>query len=76
VRRQRIKNVVFPAKQQEYACCQVAIAPIERTVLSNVRTAGQKLDSAHPICQHDLRRESPIASETATEIQTDAMGEN
>jgi hypothetical protein len=50
--------------------------PIERTVLSNVRIAGQKLDSAHAICQHDRRRESPIASETATEIQTDAMREN
>lgn len=55
---------------------RLPFAPIERTVLSNVRTAGQKLDSAHTICQHDQRRESPIASETATEIQTDAMREN
>ena len=55
---------------------RLSFAPIERTVLSNVRIAGQKLDSAHTICQHDQRRESPIASETTTEIQTDAMGEN
>lgn len=70
------RTLSFRQNSRNTLAVKLPFAPIERTAPSNVRIAGQKLDSAHTICQHDQRCESPIVSETATEIQTDAMREN